>query len=352
MTASWRKRGATRLTLAVLALFVCAFSFAPTALAQDAGGDEHLYDNDQAPKDVVHRHFLKMYKVEQHQDLEGDEYITVRVQCTDPYDLATDGMWRIDHVDQDEYGNQPLADIDVYAAYSDPNDPSTYVFEIFNNSEGRAQMKLFLTCLGWKTEPNSHRHKWSLKPPAWRSYDYDRGLGQHAFGSGNADCDKGEIAVSPGYQWTRGFGELYKSTAITGDDRGWEWGFFVTLLDDTTNDAQARVSFRCLKLRSSSYQKHHHKIMWAFRPTYPAPLTKIAAETTETRTRSCGLHEKAMVHSFDLDPELYGQNVWYLGQDPRIKSRAYKVRDDNTWDVWVSFGAVCFNDRTSRKYAG
>jgi hypothetical protein len=349
MTASWRKRGAFRLTLATVALALGALSFAPVASAGDAGGDEHLYDNDQAPKDVVKRHFLKMYKVEEHLDLEGDEFKTVRLECTDPYDLATDGMWRIDHVDQDQYGNQPLADIDVYAAYSDPNDPAAYIFQVYNNSEGRAQMKLFLTCLGWKTEPNSHQHKWSLKHP-WRYYDYQRGLGQHAFGSGNGDCGADEIAVSPGYEWRRGFGELYKSTAITADVRGWEWGFFVTLLDDTTNDAEARVSFRCLKVKSSKYNFHHHKIMWAFRPFWPAPFTKIQAETTETRTRSCGLHEKGMVHSFDLDPELYGQNVWYLGQDPRLKARAYKVRNDNTWDVWVRFGLVCFNDRTSKPY--
>jgi hypothetical protein len=335
--------------LTLIALALSALSFAPTALAGNAGGDEHQYDNEQAPKDVVHRHFLKMYKVERHLDLEGGDFKTERVEC-EPYDLATDGMWRIDHVDQDEYGNKPLADIDVYSAYSDPNDPGAYVFQIYNNAEGRAQMKLFLTCLGWKTEPNSHQHKWFLKKPYWRYWDYQRGLGQHAFGSGNQECGKDQIAVSPGYEWRRGFGELYKSNAITGAVRGWEWGFFVTLLDDSTNDAEARVSFRCLQLPSSKYNFHRHKIMWRYLPKYPAPYTKIQAETTETRTRSCGPHEKAMVHSFDLDPDLYGQNVWYLGQDPRIKSRAYQVRNDNTWDVWVRFAAVCFNDRTGRKY--
>src|SRR5688500_6410181 len=100
MIASWRKRGAVRLTLTTIALAVSALSFAPAALAQDAGGDEHMYDNDQAPKDVVKRHFLKMYKVEEHLDLEPAEFKTVRVECTEPTDLATDGMWRIDHVDQ------------------------------------------------------------------------------------------------------------------------------------------------------------------------------------------------------------------------------------------------------------
>ncbi len=89
--------------------------------------------------------------------------------------------------------------------------------------------------------------------------------------------------------------------------------------------------------------------MWRFLPKFPAPMTKIQAETEETRTRSCGPHEKAMVHSFDLDPEWYGQQPWYLGQDPRLKARAYKVMNHHTWDIWVQFGAICFNDRTGKK---
>lgn len=349
MTASWRKRGAIWLTLTTFVLTACALSIAPVAMAQDAGGDEHQYDNDQAPKDVVHRHFLKMYKVESQLDLEPGEFKTVRLECTDPHDLATDGMWRIDHVDQDEFGQKPLADIDFYAAYSDPNDPAAYIFQVYNNAEGRGQMKLFLTCLGWKTEPNSHRHKWSLGGNKWRYFDYANTLGQYSFGSGNTECGKNEIAVSPGYEWRRGYGELFKSTASTGAVRGWDWGFFVTLLDDSTNDAEARVSHRCLRVSSSSYQFHRHKIMWKFRPSYPAPYTKIAAEQEETRTRSCGLHEKGMVHSFDLDPDGYGQNIWYLGQDPRLKARAYKVKNPYSYDAWVRFGLVCFNDRTDRK---
>jgi len=319
-------------------------SLAPAALARDG----HYYDGDQAPKDVDKRHFLKMYKVERHLDLEDTEFKTVKVTCTDPHDLATDGMWRIDHVDQDDHGNQPLADIDVYSSYSDPDDPATYVFEIYNNAEGRAQMKLFLTCLGWKTEPNSHQHKWALKKP-WRYFDYSRPLGQDAFGSPADECGKRALAVSPGYEWRKGFGELYRSSAIDGDLRGWEWGFFVTLLDEFTGDAQVRVSLRCLKVRSSKSDGHRHDIVRAFRPSFPPPFTKVPAETTDTYTRSCGLHEKGMVHSFDLDPEHHGQNVWYLGQDPRLRDRAYRVRNDNTWPVWVQFGAVCFNDRTGRK---
>ena len=346
--ASWRKRGALWLTLITFVLAVGALTFSPAALA-GAGGDEHLYDNDQAPKDVKNRHFLKMYKVEQHLDMEDSEYKEVEVACETPFDIATDGMWRIDHVDQDEYGEKPLGDIDVYAAYSHPSDPSRYVFKIYNNAEGRGQMKLFLTCLGEKTEINSHRHKWFLKAP-YRYWDYTRGLGQHAFGSGNHECGPQEVAIAPGYDWMKGYGEIYKSHAIDDDVRGWEWGFFVALLDDVTNDAQARVSLRCLKLRSSNSHGHHHFIMRAFRPYFPENLTKIDAEQEQTRTRSCALHEKAMVHSFDLDPDPYGEQIWYLGNDPRLKSRAYKVKNVLDWDVWVRFGAVCFNDRTSRKF--
>lgn len=336
-------------------LLLTAFALALTALLTSsvALAAAPPFGNDQAPREVTQRHFLKLYKVEQHVDIGDTEFKIIELPCTNSDAIATDGMWRIDQVDQDESGEQPLADIDVYAAYSKPTDPSRYVFEIYNNSEGRAQMKIFATCLGRQTEPNSHRHSWSLQHPDWRYFDYTRTLGQHAFGSGNAECGPNEIAISPGYEWRRGFGELYKSTAITGAVRGWEWGFFVTLLDDTTGDAQARVSFRCLKLRSSSVSgppPHHHLIEWAFRPGFPLPLTQIQANTIETRTRTCGLHEKGMVHSFDLDPHLNGQNIWYLGQDPRIKKRAYKVKNPNPGIADVRFGVVCFNDRTGRKH--
>lgn len=342
--ASWRKRAALGLAVIPLALGASAPG---TALA-GAGGDDGLYDGDQAPKDVENRHALRMYKVEQHLDLEEIDYATVRVTCSDDRDLAADGMWRIDHVDVDGSGIAPLGDIDVYAAYTDPADPASYIFEIYNNSEGRAQMKLFLTCLGHDTH-EGHQHRWQLRTPAVRQATFVRGSGQQAFGSAPKECGKNEIAVSPGFQWTRGYGEIYKSHAATAALRGWDWGFFVALVDESDGNAEVAVSLRCLKLRSTTANSHHHLIQPAFRPYFPENLTQIPAGQTQTRTRTCGLHEKAMVHSFDLDPSPYGEQIWYLGNDPRMKARAYRIKNVLSWDVWVKFGAVCFNDRTSRK---
>ncbi len=50
-------------------------------------------------------HDVKIYKNEKHVDITSD-YKTADVKC-DGTDLAVDGMWRLDHIDQDE--DAPLA---------------------------------------------------------------------------------------------------------------------------------------------------------------------------------------------------------------------------------------------------
>ncbi len=54
-------------------------------------------------------HVLKLYKVEQHVDLEGEDGTYV-VTCPDG-DYALDGMWRIDNVEQDNDFGGSLLDL-------------------------------------------------------------------------------------------------------------------------------------------------------------------------------------------------------------------------------------------------
>src|SRR4051794_22791156 len=106
------KRTITAIAAAVL---VTAAWGAPSAMA---GGKSHLLGN---------------YKVEKHIDLEGEEG-TYTLSCNGT-DIAVDGMWRIDNVDQDNDwvdpytptgnpANDVLLSVQAVAAY--PTSNSTY----------------------------------------------------------------------------------------------------------------------------------------------------------------------------------------------------------------------------------
>lgn len=313
-----------------------AVSFALGAFAPAASAD-------------VSRHLLELYKAERHVDLEGGDYVEADVACLDRRDIAVDGMWRIDHVDVEEDGNFPLGDVDVYRAEASRTDPSQYQFGFYNNGEGRAQVKIFATCLGRDTD-DDHQHLWQLDAVKRHYSDYTLDLDRHELSLGAKECRRGELAVSPGFDWDRGYGEIYRSGSASASLRGWSWGFFVSLLDEETGDARVRLSHRCLRLRSSAAGNgpHAHRIVAKFHPEFPPPPTTIAAGALETRTRTCGHHEKAMLHWFELDPYFDSQRFWFLGMDPRLKSRAYRVWNrDSSSDHEARFGAVCFNDRSS-----
>ena len=323
----------------------------------------------QAPLQVTHRHFLEMYKVEKVIDIEGDGLEVIHnddshVYCDDndtplnfaDDDLATDGMWKVVDVDQDEFGSRPFTDVKVYASYGDANQPSKWHFEFENRAEGRAQLKMYVTCLGWKTAPNSHQHEWTWTGHHTFSY-VGVPTGQHAFSSAN-NCPANHIAVSPGFQFdrTKGVGDIYRSGYSTTSYRDWTWGFYVEGPADLT------LTFRCLQIKNGlgGSPSHLHKLIYDFETgpafSFPPPNTSIAgdppgpAQSVETRIRSCDSHEKGMVHYFNLEPVINGQhNLWFLGMDPRIKSRAYKVLNTNAAAQNAHFGLMCFNDRTDRR---
>src|SRR3954454_8051099 len=84
-------------------------------------------------------HLLRLYKVEKHVDLEGDAQYTVK--CPNG-DYATDGMWRVDQVDQDNDLPGNIKEyVAVYAAYPDSSDKSEYHFKLENLAGGDSQVK-------------------------------------------------------------------------------------------------------------------------------------------------------------------------------------------------------------------
>ena len=103
-----------------------------------------------------------MYKVEKHVDLSGefpDQNLHEHVYCN-PGDIALDGMWRVDHVDQasppDTYGDE--RDVSVLASYGDDIDRTKWHFRMTNFADGDAQIKLFATCIrGTVEQAYGHR---------------------------------------------------------------------------------------------------------------------------------------------------------------------------------------------------
>ena len=362
-----------------------------------------------APKLVNARHFLKMYKVTKVLDIEGDALVRefAELSCDTngagvaDNDLATDGMYKIVDVDVDDDGHRVYTDVRAYASYSDPADPANWKFEFENLTEGPAQLKLFLTCLGWKTEPNSHQHQWDFTGPITETQTGNNGGATNhrvkaatgpviaATGANTAAppvvnfpvSNSGQscqdltpagdraIAVSPGFRWTSGYGDIYQSmyrnAASATGFRDWIWGFWVR-----PGAFSVQVSHRCLWFTSliAGSKPHRHQFVYEFDPGYAAltggsfntPINpdpdgnpnQIGAGGTltsvETKIRNCDAHGKGMVHSFDLDPSQLGQHLWFLGMDPRIKSRAYKVQNKDSVIRQAQFGLMCFEDRTNK----
>ena len=391
----------------ILSIVAClgTVGLAPVALA------DHRPTH-QAPKLVNARHFLKMYKVTKVLDIEGDALVRefAELSCDTngagvaDNDLATDGMYKIVDVDQDDDGHRVYTDVRAYASYSDPANPSNWKFEFENLTEGPAQLKLFLTCLGWKTEPNGHQHQWDFTGPITQSHaGANPGTTNHRvkFVTGPAapytgvntgappvvnfpPLDVGSsdgqqcqdltpagdraIAVSPGWRWTQGYGDIYQSIYRNSTPlsfRDWVWGFWVH-----PGNFKIQVSHRCLWFTSltAGTKPHRHQFVYEFDPGYNTLIggganTLIAADpdgnpnqvgpggtltSVETRVRNCDSHAKGMVHSFDLDPLQAGQYLWFLGMDPRIKSRAYRIQNKDAAVRPAQLGLMCFEDRTNK----
>ena len=369
LSPSSKRRTHTSKALALsLAVCVGLISLAATAFA------DHK-PNQQAPLNVAHRHFLKMYKVEKVFDIEDGEYVhggapdqKTHVFCdsngvgTADDDIATDGMWKIVDADQDELGKRPWKDIKVYASYGDSVDRTKWHFEVENRTDGRAQLKFYATCLGYYTEPNSHQHNWLVDsqvlktvtgtavaqpaPPAPTTNE--RVVDETDLGS----CPSGSIAIAPGFQWTTGYGDLYKSRYRSNAFNAWHWGFWVE-----PGNYTVELSHRCLYINSdnSSYgYTHYHQLQYDFHPSSGIAMTPDTGigggpQYRETRTRSCDSHEKGMVHSFDIDSDAMGQHLWFLGMTPKIKSRAYHILNEDAATHNAKFGLMCFNDRTGKR---
>jgi hypothetical protein len=336
------------------------------------------------PASAFAAHDLRIYKMEKQVVLDNDEDV-VDLSCLGT-DRVLDGMWRVDHADLDEdlsdFENIATA-VDVREAYSDS--PSNYHFAFVKNAIYRVQLKVFITCIGAKTEEGgktSHAHALTYSP----GYPHP-GVAQAPYtapatvAAGRAtateDCTAPAgaptgykwILIAPGFQVVPtsstpdvGVGRLYRSilTNVNSNSTAdsWNWAFAVGTGAD--GGAAVTVSWRCLRIRidrkidGTTLATDRHKLVKQVRRSSPHPAT-LGANGYSTPQVNCGDSYKAVVAGFDIaDPDTdatllggFGAwKIWYLGMDPRPKTRAYRFLNTGSADT-VVLAATCLNYRTT-----
>lgn len=336
MIAIKRLRGVAALTTV---LAIGAFGLPSTALA----GKSHI---------------LKMYKVEDHVDIEGD--LDYNVSCR-PGDIATDGMWRIDDVSQDNEFDLLGQWKETLAVKAIATSLGTYQFRFLPLAGGDVQGKIWVTCLENPAGPGgTHAHNFTTKPvtatPAAEtgpngavSYVVGPGSGGGSLAAG--DCPTGQyVPIQPGFDMTatEGYGYLQKSwNATTGTDVGWEWRFNVTsaAAAPASDNFSVTLKYRCLKLKSDpstgpSPGPHSHRIIQQYKSKLNINHVQ---RTFDTHQVNCGEQYKGMVGMWDTG----SNDLYYLGMDPRIKSRAFRFVNIGFADQTVDLRLSCFKDRTS-----
>jgi hypothetical protein len=326
------------------------------------------------PSTSLAAHDLRIKKQEKHFTLDSDE-LTVDISCDSGYRVV-DGMWRIDHADQDDdlgYFENYVPSVDVLEAYSDT--PTSYHFSFVKNAIGRVQGKVFITCIGINTEGDEGH---TMAPTFFDGVAGAPRIGtpipagstllqSSTSNNGGQRCPAKSIVITPGFIVTpgselQGIGRLVKSNLadITSgsDNRDWSWRF---ALGPAPGGAVA-TSFRCLQLKvntlgtGSAPVGHKHKIIKKTRSSQPI----LAADSISNPQLHCGDLYKAAVAGFTIDDALvdgtladysFGLwHVWYMGMDPRPKTRAYRFfNQDNAASPagGVILAATCLNYRTT-----
>jgi hypothetical protein len=334
-------------------------------------------------------HLAGYYKVEKHIDMEGESG-TYSISCPNN-DIAVDGMWRIDNVDQDDdyiYAAAPstphygkldvLNSVEPAAAYPDVTSVSKWWFMFVPLSGGDVQGKLFLFCLPHRPNTNqAHSVDWlpsvrkstsgTVVAPSGGGKTYSNGFDGHAdLTSGTlttTTCGPGEIAIQPGFEWTSAdsYGKPYRRAPVSFSGstqwRQWKWGFF------TPTGGTVTLYWRCLPLLSDWSNQpvtptgHRHKLVVKSKlGTTPVADTIKAADDTTLQV-ICGEHYKLGLAAWDFNYGGYTWNAgdywkkfWYLGMDPRPKARAFRILNTDVLahpSSEANLAGLCFKDKTT-----
>jgi hypothetical protein len=320
------------------------------------------------PSAAFASHDLGIYKAEKQVDLNSDE-TAVDLSCNKG-DYALDGMWRIDHADQDDddiYITSIGRAVDVLEAYPTASPiagnplghQDSYHFLFEKNAIGRAQAKVFVTCIKQKTEQsNGHSHSIpvNIVPPVANP------VGNGSY-TNNTICPINTFVAQTGYRidWpSKGTGGdpipylgHLSTDWMNSSMRGWSW------VMDLSQDPTSQVTFyaSCVSKKLPAAGGERHKLVYR----YDGPTTQTLAKNKVSTVRhSCEAAYKAVVAGFsfpfdtaagrDPNPDFtsfFEPWIWYLGMDPQPKSRDFKFLNSSGISRTVQTAAICLNYRTT-----
>lgn len=273
------------------------------------------------------QHDLVIQKVEAQVDLEPGETKTVQVACPGTDVILSDGSVRIDGVDQ---GTGALTDVHVLSAQS--TGVGTWAAVVANAATGRAQAKAFAVCLPAKTEgADGHQHALdAASAPVTSTQSW--GVGRQ---TATVACPTGTMPIVPGFAFGAASATLAASEPTAGG-----WAFTV----DVTAPTTATLSVRCLDADVASAQGHTHALV----TRHVVKSVTIGAGQTVEQQVICADDAKGIVGTWSL-PE----GVFSLGNDPRPKTRAFKLVNTTGVDQAATVDLECLEDRTgAEKRAG
>ena len=268
-----------------------------------------------------HQHLLPVEKVEQQVDLDPGQVKTgLTLSCPQAGEIMTDATVRVDAVDQ---GTGTLASVETREARSIA--PGTYRFTVANNAAGRAQAKLFGTCIPSVTQPEAgHTHRVLIGDPVTVTQMLTPG--RHDV---TVPCGPGTVAVSPGISVSGGEARFVGSEP---DGNGRRF-----TVDATVDATTVELSVRCMSIRLDTADGHTHDLAL----TEVHRTVTVPANSTVSESVICGDLEKGIVASYDLDPGLY-----LAGHDPQPKSRVFKLVNPTNAPLDATIDLMCMGDRT------
>ena len=273
------------------------------------------------------RHLLTVSKVEQQLDLEPGQTRSVTLTCPGSGAILSDGSVRVDAVDQ---GTGSLTDVRVLSARS--TGVASFEAVVRNGATGRAQAKAFAVCLPGATEA-SHGHRHALEvSDTVPAVTHAWAPGRH---TATLACPSGAQPIVPGYAFDGGAATLAGSEPAAGG--GW------TFTVDVTQPTTATLSMRCLADEVAVADGHTHTLE---RRHVARTVTLPPGQPVEEQV-TCADDAKGIVGTWLLPP-----GVTPLGNDPRPKTRAFRLLNTTGAPQQAMIDLECLSDRTGPERSG
>ena len=272
------------------------------------------------PADVPEAsHLIGVEKVERQVDLEAGDSATIALECPQAGQILTDGSVRTDAVDQ---GTGTPGDVRVLRAAG--TSKGAWEAVVRNDASGRAQAKAFAVCIAGTTgEAAGHRHDLVVSDPVTATRSWAPGTREVAL-----DCPAGSTAIVPGWSFEGGDARVTASEpTATG------WRFTV----DVEAATEATLSLRCLDDHVAAVDGHTHALQLDH---LVEEITVPAGQIVEGQV-TCADDAKGIVASWDLPA-----GVISLGNDPRPKTRAFRLQNTGASDAKAKIDLTCLGDRT------